>query len=250
MNFSDILNLVEEYSCNLPPAPPALELPQGASLAGWIDHTLLKPDASSAQVKNLCAEAREYSFISVCVNPVYVPLAHALLSDCKVKVCSVVGFPLGATPQVNKVQETRTAVEHGATEIDMVLNVGALKSGTPQMAYEDVRAVVDEAHKGGALVKVILETCLLTREEKILASLLCKEAGADFVKTSTGFSTGGATVADVELMRRVVGANVGVKASGGIRTLADARAMMAAGANRLGMSAGVSVIKEVLAEAG
>jgi deoxyribose-phosphate aldolase len=245
MTFQQILDLVHAYSAELPPAPPALAYPTDQTLAGWIDHTILKPEATGEQVKTLCAEARQFGFAAVCVNPVYVPLVAALLSGSAVKVCSVVSFPLGTTPLVNKVQETRTAVQHGAQEIDMVLNVGALKSGTPQMAFEDVRAVVEEAHAGNAQVKVILETCLLTREEKILASLLCKEAGADFVKTSTGFGAGGATVEDVDLMRRVVGAQVGVKASGGIRTLADARAMLDAGANRLGMSAGVKILQEL-----
>ena len=245
MSFSlkQVLELAETYQAELPEAAP-LTAPRGKELAGWIDHTLLKPDATAEQVKKLCGEAREHQFATVCVNPVYVPLARGLLAGSQVGICSVVGFPLGATYAETKAAETLRAVELGATEIDTVINIGALKSEAFEMAYHDVLAVV-EAAKGRAHVKVILEMCFLTRPEKIIGCLLSKAAGADFVKTSTGFGPSGATVEDVELMRRVVGASVGVKAAGGIRTLKDARAMIAAGANRLGASASVSILREL-----
>jgi len=242
-NLDKILSLANEYALQLPPAPPALPVVDGAALAGWIDHTLLKPDASAQQVNKLCEEARLFHFATVCVNPSYVPLAAHLLSGSGVEVCSVVGFPLGATFPELKAFETRQVIEAGATEIDTVINIGALKSGDFALALQDVQAVV-EAAAGRAHVKVILEMCYLEQREKILGCLLCKEAGANFVKTSTGFGPGGATIEDVALMRRVVGAGMGVKAAGGIRTLQDARRMIAAGANRLGASAGISILKE------
>lgn len=213
-------------------------------LAALIDHTLLKPEATPQQIAQLCAEAREHRFAAVCVNPVYVPLAADLLADSEIEVATVVGFPLGATPTAVKVFETLQAIQDGATEIDMVLPIGLLKAGRYDKVAQDINAVAQAAHAAGAIVKVILETALLTDEEKIAACLLSKHAGADFVKTSTGFGPGGATVEDIVLMRRVVGPHLGVKAAGGIRTFAQAKAMVEAGANRLGASAGVRLVAE------
>ena len=214
-----------------------------SSLASQIDHTLLKADATAADIKKICCEARKYGFASVCVNPYWVPLAAAELSGSAVKVCTVVGFPLGATATEGKVAETENAIRHGATEIDMVINVGELKGGNYDAARQDIEAVARAAHKGGAILKVILETALLDDNQKIVASTLSKVAGAEFVKTSTGFSTGGATVHDVALMRQVVGDEMGVKASGGIRTLEDLKNMAAAGATRIGASASVKIME-------
>jgi deoxyribose-phosphate aldolase len=215
---------------------------QHPDLAPLIDHTLLKPDATEAQVRKLCEEARQFSFASVCVNPAWVPLCARLLEGSPVKVCTVIGFPLGATTPTTKAVEARDAIANGAHEIDMVINVGALKSGNDDLVRRDIEAVV-QAAKGQALVKVILETALLSREEKIKACLLAKQAGADFVKTSTGFGPGGATVEDIALMRETVGPTMGVKASGGIRDRATAEAMVAAGATRIGASASVAIAK-------
>ena len=214
-------------------------------MARLIDHTLLKPEATEAQVDDLCAEARRYCFASVCVNPVHVPRAVRHLGGSPVGICTVVGFPLGATTSTAKAFEAEEAVRTGATEVDMVLAIGLLKSGAHEAVERDVRAVV-EAAKGrvarGALVKVILETALLTDEEKVIACVLSQNAGADFVKTSTGFAKGGATPADVALMRRVVGARMGVKASGGVRSREDAEALVASGATRIGASASVAIV--------
>lgn len=218
-------------------------IPGDSSLAGMIDHTLLKPDATPDQIAQLCFEARKYGFASVCVNPGWVKLCAQLLEGSPVKVCTVIGFPLGATTPEVKAFETRTALDNGATEIDMVINIGALKARDLELVARDIRGVVTEAHSRGALVKVIIETALLTDEDKTIACLLSKEAGADFVKTSTGFSGGGATVHDIELMRRVVGPEMGVKASGGVRTFEDAQSMIKAGATRIGASAGVKIIQ-------
>jgi deoxyribose-phosphate aldolase len=218
--------------------------PQDGSVARLIDHTLLKPDASQDQIAQLCYEARSHHFASVCINPNYVKLCAQLLKGSDVKVCTVVGFPLGATPASVKAYETQQAIRDGASEIDMVINIGALKSKDYRVVYDDIATVVRTAHAGNALVKVIIEAALLNDEEKIVACQLCKEAAADFVKTSTGFGPGGATVADVALMRRVVGPAVGVKAAGGIKDYADAQAMIAAGATRLGASAGVRIMQE------
>ena len=215
-----------------------------SDVAHLIDHTLLKPDASQDQIAQLCYEARTYGFASVCINPAHVRLCAQLLKDSGVKVCTVVGFPLGATPATVKAYETQQAIRDGASEIDMVINIGALKSEAYRVVLEDIGAVVRAAHAGNALVKVIIEAALLTDEEKVVASQLAKSAGADFVKTSTGFGPGGATPADVALMRRVVGPNLGVKAAGGVSSLADAREMIAAGATRLGASAGVRIVQE------
>ena len=242
-NLEKILGMVAEYVHELPPAPAQQAIPVGAQLAGWIDHTILKPEATASQVTRLCEEARHFHFATVCINPAYVPLAAELLSGSGVRVCSVVGFPLGATFPENKAAETRQAIAAGATEIDTVINIGALKNADFALALRDVQTVVDAA-AGQAHVKVILEMCYLDLREKITGILLCKEAGADFVKTSTGFGAGGATEEDVSLMRRLVGAEMGVKAAGGIRTLQDAQRMIAAGASRLGASAGVSILKE------
>jgi len=218
-------------------------IPQDANLAGMIDHTLLKPDATPDQIAQLCFEARKHGFASVCVNPAWVELCAQLLKGSPVKVCTVIGFPLGATADEVKVFETNNAIDHGATEIDMVINIGALKARDLDLVARDIRGVVNAAHSRGALVKVILETSLLTDEEKTIASLLSKEADADFVKTSTGFAGGGATAHDVELMRRAVGPEMGVKASGGVRTFEDAESMVKAGATRIGASAGVKIIQ-------
>lgn len=219
--------------------------PQNNSVARLIDHTLLKPDASQDQIAQLCYEARTYHFASVCVNPAHVKLSAQLLKGSDVAVCTVVGFPLGATPPTVKAYETQQAIRDGATEIDMVINIGALKSQDYRAVYEDIAAVVRAAHAGNAIVKVIIEAALLTDEEKVVASQLSKAAGADFVKTSTGFGPGGATVADVTLMRRVVGPAMGVKAAGGVRNYADAQAMISAGATRIGASAGVKIMQEL-----
>lgn len=207
----------------------------------YIDHTLLKPDASQEQIMNLIEEATEHDFASVCVNPTWVAFAAQALKGTDVKVCTVIGFPLGAnTPEV-KAFEAEDAIQNGADEIDMVINIGALKSQDYELVEKDIRAVVEAAK--GTLVKVIIETCLLTEDEKVKACQLAQEAGADFVKTSTGFSTGGATVADVTLMRETVGPDMGVKASGGARSYEDALAFIEAGATRIGASSGVAIMK-------
>jgi deoxyribose-phosphate aldolase len=214
-------------------------------LIKMIDHTVLKPDAMEEQVINACQEAKEYGFASVCVNPCFVSLVKQQLQGSEVKVCTVVGFPLGATTTKTKEFEAREAVENGAQEIDMVINIGALKDKKYDLVEKDIKAVVDVC-KGKAIVKVILETCLLTDEEKVIACELAKKAGADFVKTSTGFSTGGATVEDIKLMRKTVGEQMGVKASGGIRTYETAIEMVKAGANRVGCSSSTSIVKSVI----
>jgi deoxyribose-phosphate aldolase len=243
----ELLSLARSYEQALPPPPEPLSVPQGRSLAAWIDHTLLKPEASAAQVKTLCQEAVQYGFASVCINPAYVPLAHGLLSKSRVEVCTVVGFPLGASLPTYKAFETLACINAGTSEVDMVLNIGALKSEAYGLVLNDIQTVVQVAHNQGAIVKVIIEAALLTRWEKLVACLVSKAAGADFVKTSTGFGPRGATVEDVALIRQVVGAEMGVKAAGGIRTLADACAMIRAGANRLGASAGVKIMQEAQA---
>ncbi len=216
---------------------------QFENLAKYIDHTLLKADATEEQIIKLCAEARQYRFASVCVNPGYVPLTAKELSGSGVKTCCVIGFPLGATTTVAKVQETIDCIKNGADEVDMVINVGQVKSGNWIYVKKDIEEVVLAA-RGKALVKVIIETCLLTDEEKVKVCTISKIEGADFVKTSTGFSIGGATVEDVRLMRRTVGPRMGVKASGGVRDYRTAIAMIEAGADRIGTSNGVMIIKE------
>ncbi len=223
-------------------AGPAAQV--DAAIAALIDHTLLKPEASRDDIRKLCQEAVRFSFASVCINPWYVPLAAELVRGSSVKVCTVAGFPLGATlPQV-KIYETEQAIKLGAQEIDMVINIGALKSGQDDVVELDIRGVVEASHRGGAICKVILETALLTIEEKVRACVACKNAGADFVKTSTGFGPAGATAEDVALMRAVVGSDIGIKAAGGIRSLEDLKKMVSAGATRIGASASVRIIEE------
>lgn len=216
-----------------------------SQLAKYMDHTLLKADATLDGIDRVVAEAKQFGCASVCVNPFWVPYVARLLDGSGVATCTVVGFPLGASSTASKVFETTDAIANGADEIDMVINIGELKACHAELVREDIRAVAEATHAGGKLLKVIIECCLLTDDEKRLACLLCAEAGADFVKTSTGFSTGGATVADVALMRECVGPDFGVKAAGGIRTLADAYAMIEAGASRLGVSAAASILAEL-----
>ncbi len=213
------------------------------ALAALIDHTILKPEATEDEVRKVCAEAKQYGFASVCVNPHWVPVVAEELRGTPVLVCTVVGFPLGATSTAAKVCEAELAIRAGAQEVDMVMNVGALKGGDVKTVEADIRAVATTCHKGRAILKVILETALLSDDEKAIACALCKLAGADFVKTSTGFSKHGATAADIALMRKVVGASMGVKASGGIRTLEDLKAMTDAGASRIGASASVKIVE-------
>ena len=223
-------------------------IPQDMSIGRLIDHTLLKPDATPDQIAQLCFEARKYGFAAVCVNPTWVKLCAQLLHGSPVKVCTVIGFPLGATAPEVKAFEARNAIENGASEIDMVINIGALKARDLELVARDIRGVVEATHARGAIVKVIIEAVLLTDEEKTIACLLSKEAGADFVKTSTGFAAGGATVHDVTLMRRVVGPEMGVKAAGGVRTYADAESMIKAGATRIGASARIKIVQATAAE--
>lgn len=224
-----------------------LVLGQTASARDWaslIDHTLLKPDASQTEIKHLCDEAAQYHFASVCVNPTWVRACACHLQGSGVPVCTVIGFPLGATLPDVKAYEARRAIMDGAREVDMVINVGALKSGDDCLVEHDIRSVVEVAHEYDVTCKVIIETALLTDDEKVRACQAAKNAGADFVKTSTGFSKGGATVADIALMRRTVGSELGVKASGGVKSMADALAMVEAGATRIGASVGVKIAQE------
>jgi deoxyribose-phosphate aldolase len=220
-----------------------------AGIASMIDHTLLKPDATRQNIEELCREAAQFRFATVCVNPVWVALSARLLAGSGVGVCSVVGFPLGATTPDVKEYETRRAIFDGAREIDMVINVGALKSGDLRVVERDIEAVTTPCRECGALSKVIIEAALLTDDEKVTACTLAKAASADYVKTSTGFGPGGATAADVALMRRVVGAEMGVKAAGGVRDLDGLKAMIAAGATRVGASAGVKIVQQARGEA-
>jgi deoxyribose-phosphate aldolase len=240
MNINEIVNkgLVrfnDEYK------PYSRDVDSDINLADYIDHTLLKQDATEEKIDKLCEEAKEYNFCSVCVNTSYLKRASEKLNDSKVKKCVVIGFPLGACSTETKAFETKWAVENGADEVDMVINVGYLKSKKYEATYDDIRKVVEAS--GKAIVKVIIETCLLTDEEKVIACVLSKEAGADFVKTSTGFSTGGATVEDVQLMKFVVGENIFVKAAGGVRSYEDAIKMIVAGADRIGTSSGIKILK-------
>jgi deoxyribose-phosphate aldolase len=224
-----------------------LVLGQTASARDWaslIDHTLLKPDATETEIKHLCEEAAQYHFASVCVNPTWVKISACNLRGSGVPVCTVIGFPLGATLPDVKAYEARRAIMDGAREVDMVINVGALKSGDDCLVEHDIRSVAEAAHESDATCKVIIETALLTDDEKVRACEAAKRAGADFVKTSTGFAKGGATVADIALMRRVVGSELGVKASGGVKNIDDARAMVEAGATRIGASVGVKIAQE------
>jgi deoxyribose-phosphate aldolase len=220
------------------------EAARASDWAGLIDHTLLKPEATEDDIKRLCEEAARFHFATVCVNPTWVRAASCHLRGTNVAVCTVIGFPLGATLADVKAFETRRAIFDGAREVDMVINIGALKSGDDCAVEQDIRAVVEAAHESGIACKVIIEAALLTDEEKVRACLAAKRAGADFVKTSTGFAKGGATVADVALMRRTVGQELGVKAAGGVRGLEDARRMVEAGATRIGASVGVKIAQE------
>jgi deoxyribose-phosphate aldolase len=218
---------------------------QQQRLAATIDHTILKPEATQQQIATLCAEARRYLFASVCVNPTHAEFASAQLAGSPVKVCTVIGFPLGANASLAKVYETDLAIKHGAREVDMVINIGAVKAGLHAIVERDITAVVEAACRGNALSKVIIETALLTDDEKLTLCSIVTNAGADFIKTSTGFSTGGATIDDVKLMRANIGKAVKVKASGGIRDIQTALAMLAAGAERLGTSSGVALVEGV-----
>jgi deoxyribose-phosphate aldolase len=220
------------------------------TVAGLIDHTILKPEATRDEVRKVCAEARKFEFASVCVNSFWTKFAAAELRESPVKVCTVAGFPLGATTTAAKVAETLACLRDGALEIDMVINIGALRGGERDEVAGDIRGVVLASHGHGAIVKVIIETALLQDQEKVLACRLAQDAGADFVKTSTGFSRAGATVADITLMRRTVGKSMGVKASGGIRTLDSVKALVAAGATRIGASASFRIMEETVVETG
>ncbi len=221
-----------------------MENSEATQIASLIDHTLLKPEATREQITQLCEEARAYGFAAVCINPTNVKLATQLLRGSSVAICTVVGFPLGATLPEVKAYEAQQAIRHGATEIDMVMNIGALKSKDYELVEQDLAAVTRICHDHGAICKVIIEAALLSEEEKVIACQLAQKVGADYVKTSTGFGPGGATVEDVALMRRVTGPNMGIKAAGGIRTLEMARALMEAGATRIGTSAGVKIVQE------
>ena len=248
LNIEQIEALANEYRDN-PASQPASLIARPVQLNKMIDHTLLKPEATPGQVQRLCEEAGEYHFASVCINPIYVSLAKKMLSGTDVAICTVVGFPLGATPWQVKVFEAKQAMRSGATEIDMVIPIGLMKGGEYKSVFTDIQAVVEACHKTNVLVKVILEMAFLDRRQKIIACLLAQAAGANFVKTSTGFGPGGATREDVALMRCIVGTpeQMGVKAAGGIRTLADAEGMIEAGANRLGTSSGVRIMHEAQA---
>jgi deoxyribose-phosphate aldolase len=224
---------------------PDGDLNNPRAVAALIDHTLLKPEATQQDIAAVCEEARQFRFASVCINPCWVTLAAEALAGTGVRVCTVVGFPLGANDSRTKIAEADLALAQGAEEIDMVQNIGALRSRSHQLVEKEIADLAAIAHSKGAILKVILETCLLTDEEKIAACHLAREAQADFVKTSTGFSTGGATVADVQLMRHTVRDKMGIKASGGIRTLDQLRQMVAAGATRIGASAGVAILQEL-----
>jgi deoxyribose-phosphate aldolase len=217
------------------------------AVARLIDHTILKPEAVRSNIRQVAQEALRFEFASVCINPFWVPMVAQMLRGSAVRVCTVVGFPFGATSTAAKVSETLTALREGAEEIDMVINIGALRGGEQDVVRDDIAAVAAPVHDHSGIVKVIIETALLDEEQKILACSLVQEAGADFVKTSTGFSKSGATVADIELMRRTVGPAMGIKASGGIRTLDDLRAMVAAGATRIGASSSVQIIEATAA---
>lgn len=214
-------------------------------VAGLIDHTLLKPEASLSEIERLCGEARQYGFATVCVNPTWVSTCAHALRGASARVCTVVGFPLGATLPEVKALEAKRVIENGASEVDMVLNIGALKSNLYPLVHEDIEAVTSVCRRMGAISKVIIETALLTDEEKVKAAVLVRTGDADFIKTSTGFASGGATVADVALLRRVVGPDMGVKAAGGVRDLKSAKAMIDAGADRIGASVGVKIVREL-----
>jgi deoxyribose-phosphate aldolase len=244
-----IAKRVQELLAGRSDLPVATRPQPKLNIPSLIDHTILRPDVTKTDIEQLCREARQYKFFSVCVNPTWVSLARDLLAGSSVKVCCVVGFPLGAQPPETKAMEARAAIRAGAKEIDMVINVGALKSGDDELVLRDIRGVVEACRDGSAKCKVILETSLLSNEEKSRACEMSMKANADFVKTSTGFSTGGATVEDVSLMARIVrDRGLGVKASGGVRSLADLQKMVAAGATRIGTSSGIKILKEAAGE--
>lgn len=243
MNEKQFNQLADQYLSELPPFVFNTPMPKGNEIASWIDHTILKADATSDQILKLCLEARENDFATVCVNPVNVKACARELAGAKSKVCSVIGFPLGAATTKVKVFETRQAIEEGASEIDMVINIGALRSGELDYVFDEISAINDAATSGGSL-KVIVENCYLDQRQKILAAIMCRQAKVAFIKTSTGFGPSGATAADVEMMRRIVGPEMGVKAAGGIRTYSDAVTMIQAGANRLGASASLAILAE------
>ncbi len=245
-NLTEILEKAENYIHQLPTAPAPLPVPKGKDISAWIDHTLLKPEATAEQVKQLCLEAKSHQFATVCINPVYVSLAYGLLKGSNVCVGTVIGFPLGANAASMKAMEALHALEMGASEIDLVMNIGALKGRAYGQVLNDIWMVKEVIHHENAILKVILETALLTREEKIIACLLAESGGADYVKTSTGFGPAGATVEDVDLMYRVVGRTMKVKAAGGIRSYQDALAMIRAGASRIGTSAGIKIVNEAI----
>lgn len=243
MNTDQIDQLADEYERELPAFVNENVPPIGAEIAGWIDHTILKADATNAMITRLCDEAKQYEFATVCVNPVNVSVCSSALRNAKSKVCSVIGFPLGTNTTKIKVLETQQALDDGASEIDMVINIGALRSGEIQFVMDEILAINEATIKTGIL-KVIVENCYLSRREKILASIICREAEVGFIKTSTGFGPSGALVEDVELMRRIVGPKIGVKAAGGIRTYEVAMKMITAGANRIGASASIAIVNE------
>ena len=249
-NLEALIQQAIDSAIDRPPTEPILadrttaRQLTSAQVAALIDHTLLKPDAKMAQLEQLCAEAIEYSFASVCVHPTWVAVCVEILAGTGIKTCTVIGFPMGATLASVKATETTEVLQLGALEVDMVLNVGRLRDRDYLLVYADIASVVNVAHAQDALAKLIIETALLTDEEKVAACVIAQQAGIDFVKTSTGFNGGGATVADVRLMRQVVGAQIGVKASGGIRTADDARQMIEAGATRIGTSGGVRIVQD------
>lgn len=243
MKNQEILRFAESLDRDLPPFKINYQIPKGIEIATWIDHTLLKPNATIENIEQLCREAKENNFATVCVNPVHVPLCHDLLQGSLSRVCSVIGFPLGASTTNIKVKETIQAIQDGASEIDMVIDIGAMKYGDYQKVFEEI-VEIKNSLADKAILKVIVENCYLDRKEKIIASILCKQAGVAFIKTSTGFGPSGATVEDVELMRRIVGPDIGVKAAGGIRNYADTLAMIKAGANRIGASASLAILSE------
>ena len=241
-----------EATPSVPPAAGTTTTDTGGTgnIASFIDHTLLKPEAGEADVLKVCAEAAEYAFKSVCVNPIWVKTVKKALKDSGVLTCAVVGFPMGATPTDVKTFEARGAVLDGADEVDMVINIAAARAEDKGALVEDIASVAEAVHAGDAILKVIIETALLNDNQKVLACEAAAEAGADFVKTSTGFNGGGATAEDIALMRRTVGPDLGVKASGGVRSLADAQAMIAAGATRIGASSGIAIVKGEQGSAG
>jgi deoxyribose-phosphate aldolase len=243
----EIIKRAEYYLEEIPEPGKILETPQGAEIASWIDHTLLKPEATAEQVRYLCEEAQEFQFASVCVNPSFVPLVSGLLVNSGIDICAVVGFPLGATLATQKIFETLSCMDSGATEIDMVMNIGALKGQAYGMVLNEIQSIAQVVHNQRGVLKVILEMSFLTKKEKIMACLLSEAAGADFVKTSTGFGPGGAKLEDVDLMNRIVGKSLSIKAAGGIRDCETAKAMIVSGASRIGTSSGVKIVQEATA---